>query len=352
MMYTLGIDIGTTNIEYALADDHGKIVYSISRKNPLSSFGLDVMTRISRACEGKLDLMSTTLKDVLKQDIDNITAKSVITTTDINSINIAANTTMVHILMNYDCENLGKYPFSPVHTESIKSESNLLGLADGISLPVNITRGFSAFVGGDIYSGLKTLPSCDDYLFIDMGTNAEMVLTVGSEIYITSAAAGPAFETCAPGHASDAIDALSDMLSLNVMDETGLLSDEYFDSGYDSRNIHFSQKKIRDFQMAKSAVRTGIDLLTAQIDNSLKNTLRIYIAGNFGYNLNISNCIRLGMFPEWFKENAIAVSNTSLKGTLLGNIELEEFLSDKKIKEIYLANLPDFNDMYISNMNF
>ena len=81
--------------------------------------------------------------------------------------------------------------------------------------------------------------------------------------------------------------------------------------------MDFSQKKIRDFQMAKSAVRTGIDLLTAQIDNSLKNTLRIYIAGNFGYNLNISNCIRLGMFPEWFKENAIAVSNTSLKGILI-----------------------------------
>ena len=58
------------------------------------------------------------------------------------------------------------------------------------------------------------------------------------------------------------------------------------------------------------------------------------------------------MFPEWFDKNATAVGNTSLKGTLLDNKELEEFLADKKIKEIYLANLPDFNELYISNMNF
>lgn len=352
MMYTLGIDIGTTNIEYALADDLAKIVYQKSRKNPLSNFGLDVMTRISRACEGKLDMMSQTLKDALSQDIDNIVRESGISIADVKSINIAANTTMIHILMNYDCENLGKYPFSPVRTDAIQGDSSIIGLTDKISLPVNITQGFSAFVGGDIYSGLKTLPSCDDYLFIDMGTNAEMVLVTGSNIYITSAAAGPAFETCAIGHASDAIDALADMLSLNIMDESGLLDDEYFANGYDCLNLHFSQKKIRDFQMAKSAVRTGIDLLTSQIDNSYKQMLRIYIAGNFGYNLNISNCIRLGMFPEWFDKNATAVGNTSLKGTLLDNKELEEFLADKKIKEIYLANLPDFNELYISNMNF
>ena len=225
MMYTLGIDIGTTNIEYALADDLTKIVYQKSRKNPLSNFGLDVMTRISRACEGKLDMMSQTLKDALSQDIDNIVRKSGISIADVKSINIAANTTMVHILMNYDCENLGRYPFSPVHTDAIQSDSSIIGLTDKISLSVNITQGFSAFVGGDIYSGLKTLPTCDDYLFIDMGTNAEMVLVTGSNIYITSAAAGPAFETCAIGHASDAIDALADMLSLNVMDESGLLDD-------------------------------------------------------------------------------------------------------------------------------
>ena len=352
MMYTLGIDIGTTNIEYALADEHGKIVCNDSKKNPLSSYGLDVMTRISRACEGKLDEMCHTLRDALKDNINIIVSDSLISIADINCINLAANTTMVHILMNYDCENLGKYPFSPVHTESIKSDSIALELTKGISISVNITQGFSAYVGGDIYSGLKTLPSCDDYLFIDMGTNAEMVLTIGSDIYITSAAAGPAFETCSKGHASDAIDGLADMLSLNVMDDTGLLADEYFDCGYDSHNIHFSQKKIRDFQMAKSAVRTGIDLLINQIDTKLKDTLHIYIAGNFGYNLDIINCIKLGMFPEWFAKKATVVGNTSLKGTLLDNGELETHLLDKKIKEIYLANLPDFNDLYISNMNF
>lgn len=353
MTHILGIDIGTTNIEYALADDSGKIIFEKLTPNPLSRYGLDVMTRITRANEGKLDEMCDLLRETLRDDIRTILKKSACLITDLLSINIAANTTMVHILMDYDCKQLGSFPFSPVHTEAVKTDSKALGLTDEIPVLVNITRGFSAYVGGDIYSGLKTLPSCDDMLFIDMGTNAEMVLMLGSEMFITSAAAGPAFETCAKGHASDAIDGLAKMLSTGIMDETGLLSDEYFDNGYDCNGIHFSQKKIRDFQMAKSAIRTGIDLLISQVGDDITGALQVYVAGNFGFNIDTDNCISLGMFPSWFKGKTTAVGNTSLKGTVISSSDdhLKE-LEDKKIREIYLADLPDFNELYISNMNF
>jgi len=366
MSYILGIDIGTTNIEYAFADSFGHIKSNKCVRNPLSRFGLDVMTRITRANEGRLDEMAGLLRTSLKEAISTMLAQSNLTVTDIQCINIAANTTMVHILMNYDCTYLGKYPFSPVHTEAISTDSLILGInpvssTSGISLdypiPVNITRGFSAFVGGDIYSGLKTLPDCDDYLFIDLGTNAEMVLLLGSTAYITSAAAGPAFETCAVGHATDAIDGLVYMLDHYIVDDTGLLSDEYFDQGYDYQNMHFSQKKIRDIQMAKSAIRTGIELLIKE-SSADTSALKVYIAGTFGYNLNIPNSIRLGMFPSWFNNCSTAVGNTALKGTFLSKDDTVfntcyQNISDKiKIREIVLANIPDFNDLYIEYMNF
>lgn len=347
MANLLGIDIGTTNIEYAyLSSDSDNISLYIER-NPLARYGLDVMTRITKANSGLLEEMGNVLRESISKKISEINH-------DIDSIKIAANTTMVHLLMKYDCTNLGSFPFSPVHLEEIQTKATELGLSSD-DIPVIITPGLSAFVGGDIVSGLCTINDNDNFLLIDLGTNAEMVLVKGNVAYITSAAAGPAFETCSYGHATDAIDGLVYMLESDVMDETGLLDDEYFDNGYDCNNMHFSQKKIRDFQMAKSAIRTGIDLLVGAA-NSIsasrfsKDNLKIYIAGTFGAHLNIANAIRLGMFPEWFEGKCEALGNTSLAGTLTDENEYTIF--QKEIREIVLANLPDFNDYYISNMNF
>lgn len=346
MSYFVGIDIGTTNIEMALTDDKGIVLAQNCVRNPLTSYGLDVMTRISKACNGKLDEMTAMLRRGLREQLYTLLSSVFIALTDILHIRIAANTTMVHILMNYDCTNLGIFPFTPVHIEPLTVDSEILDLSRDFSIPVDITGGFSAFVGGDIYSGLKTIPCCDDYLFIDLGTNAEMVLSAGDTMYITSAAAGPAFETCTRGHATDAIDGLTYMLDTGIIDETGLLVDKFFDTGYDFNGLHFSQKKIRDMQMAKSAIRTGIDLLLHEASADT-GTLRIYIAGTFGYNLNMENSIRLGMFPVSFTGHTVPVGNTSLKGTFIS-----EDVPVKKIREIVLANLPDFNDLYLQNISF
>lgn len=340
----LGIDIGTTNIEYCV---DGSFEESIVIENPLKKYGLDVMTRINHANNGKLSEMSSCLRDTLAQCVACAVDLRCDASDVLQEIRIAANTTMVHILMNYDCTNLGSFPFSPVHIEPICVSAKELGI--DIEVPVYITPGMSAFVGGDIVSGLSTLSVKDNLLFVDLGTNAEMVAVYSGKTYITSAAAGPAFETCARGYASVAIDGMVAMLESGVMDETGLLSDEFFDNGYDSRGIHFSQKKIRDFQMAKSAIRTGIELLCKMINMVDKQKVRVHIAGTFGNNLNIDNAIRLGMFPEWFKGQTVVVGNTSLQGTFINK---ECKTANWDFEEIVLANHPDFNDCYISNMNF
>ena len=114
----LGIDIGTTNIEFAVTDISSNDISLSVMPNPLSKYGLDVMTRISKANDGKLDEMSTLLRLFLHDKISEI-----VDVNNLTQIRIAANTTMVHILMSYDCTNLGAFPFSPVHIEKIHSSS-------------------------------------------------------------------------------------------------------------------------------------------------------------------------------------------------------------------------------------
>jgi len=345
----LAIDIGTTNIEYEIFGDISKTFIC---KNACSKYGLDVMTRIDKANSGLLSDISNTLRTQIKSDIAGYIY---------DNIYISANTTMVHLLMGYSCENLGRYPFTPVHTDSITTTASEIGISDS-NCAVYITNGLSAFVGGDIVSGLSTLPTeSDSYLFLDLGTNAEMVLKYKDTLFITSAAAGPAFETHSKGYASRAIDGLVLMLNMSIIDETGLMTDDYFDIGYtytsvsfarnEESDILFTQKKVRDLQMAKSAVKTGIELLLREAGVNARDLDCIYLAGAFGSNLNIYNACRIGLLPDAFISlNIKALGNTSLKGAK--KHASKEFLDNKKIREIYLNNLSDFDRLFIDNMNF
>lgn len=348
-MKRLAIDIGTTNIEYDMFDtDAGQSIFSLRVPNCNLSFGLDVMTRIDKACSGRLGEMSDALRCQLLTDICSMGQKP-------DVICVAANTTMLHILMKYDCTPLSAFPFSPVHTEAVKTNSGFLGITDGYSVPVITCPGLNAFVGGDIVSGLSALhfDKNDNILFMDLGTNAEMVYITKNVVYISSASAGPAFETCSAGRGSDAVEALAYMLKNNVIDETGLLKDEFFESGYDYKGIHFSQRKIRDFQMAKSAIRTGLDILLGTANASSDN-VHLIIAGNFGNSLDTDSAIRIGMLPDCHFQSIECMGNTALKGALKGFDfdTVPSVLTNKKIEEIHLANFPDFNDLYIHNLNF
>lgn len=354
MAYIIGIDIGTTNIEYAFINQYEEKLINYIERNPLSQYGQDVMTRITKANDGLLKEMSIILRHSLNLQIERIISYK---PNQDYRIRIAANTTMVHILMGYDCTNLAGFPFEPVHTEEIETISDALDFYEK-NIPVTITPGLSAFIGGDIVSGLSTLPKKDNFLFIDLGTNAEMVLVQGNDAYLASAAAGPAFETCTYGHATDALDGLTYMLQKGIVDENGLLSDEYFEKGFDYREMHFTQRKIRDLQMAKAAIRTGIDYLFSEYENKtdiavsniINPDFKIYIAGTFGANLNVINAIYIRMFPDWFSCRCKLLGNTSLAGTLSSFKEYDIY--NKNLHHIQLANMPDFQKRYINNINF
>lgn len=390
--FAIGVDLGTTTLALALVDlAEGKVLDNYTAINPQRVYGADVVSRIKSSNEGKLNILSQLVREELKMGVLYLLDRQDIISESLEKIVISGNTTMVHLLMGYPCQGLGSYPFTPVNLNVINTfTDNLFDLDDRI--PVMIFPGISVFVGGDITAGL--LASGIDRedkpcLFIDLGTNGEMAVGNKEKILVTSTAAGPAFEggniSCGIGSVSGAIchvtiedgqlsyDTINDepavgicgtgvielgseLLDEGIIDSTGLLIDPYFDKGYEIAGMKFIQKDIRELQMAKSAIRSGVDILVRRFGLSYEDIDKVYIAGGFGYHLDIEKAINIGLLPKVLINKTRAVGNTSLSGTIDAMRDSDEEARMNHIvstsEEIHLSNEEDFNELFIKYMTF
>ena len=390
-LYKIAIDLGSTTIAYELfCTGTGETIRSLSTTNPQRLYGADIVSRIEQSNNGRGELLRDILRQQMRRDMKTLTEK--IKPENIQSIAISANTVMVHLFMGYSCEGLGKYPFAPYTLEGIKTNARKVNLMDE-TIPVRITEGISAYVGGDVLVGLgsqKFFSERKISLLIDLGTNAEMALFDGKgKLYVTSAPAGPAFEaaniSCGVGSVEGAVnsiciennvsqwttigekkpigfcgsgilEAVYELLKNGLMDETGLLCDAYFETGYPVGNLTITQQDIRQIQLAKSAVFSAIQILLQKAGVAPKQVEQIYLAGSFGYHLNVEKAVGIGLLPLEFTGKIKAVGNTSLQGTKelsLGRF-YEKDLEDMKdmCEEIYLSNETDFQSIFMENMNF
>ena len=390
--YAIAIDIGTTTLAFALVNlSEGEIIERYSAVNPQRVYGSDVISRIKASNEGNLHRLSMLIRGELFTGFKSLLNKQRIELKTVKKIIISGNTTMIHLLMGYSCEGLGVYPFTPINTGIIYTFTDDLFATD-IRVPIMILPGISVFVGGDITAGLlacgidRAFKPC---LFIDLGTNGEIALGNRERIMVTSTAAGPAFEGgnissgvgSIPGAiysvtidednisyetiddepplglcGTGVIELVSELLKQEIIDTTGLLRDPYFDNGYKLAGINFSQKDIRELQMAKGAIRAGVEILINRFGISYEQLDRVYIAGGFGYHLNIDKAIHIGLLPNTLLNKTIAVGNTSLSGAILalGNNDIldrvEHLISFSE--EIHLSNDEDFNDLFVRYMSF
>ena len=273
--------------------------------------------------------------------------------------------------MGYDSSGLGKYPFIPVNLDMICEPLDVILQTENViaekkrNPAVTIFPGVSAFVGGDVVSGMYALDfdkKNEISLLIDLGTNGEIALGNKDRILVTSTAAGPAFECGSIGWGSEMIETAALLLENGIMDETGLLADEYFDKGYpmtyteEGEQIYFTQKDIRSLQLAKAAIRAGVETLLLRYGVTVEQISKVYIAGGFGYFLNTEKAAVIGMLSKEMALKAETVGNSSLAGVY-------KFLYDdggsKAIdtikavsQEIVLAEDTAFNDFYMNSMLF
>ena len=380
------IDIGTTTVAFELVTHQGTLK-TYKTINPQRRFGLDVLSRIEASNRGRNDELASVIRYTLINGYSEVTKEF----GDTKKIVIAGNTTMVHLLMNYSCKPLGEYPFKSEHLNTIKTTFDKV--TDSRISPVEtvICGGISAFVGGDIVSGLYM---CDFdksdkvNMFIDLGTNGEMAIGDTKKILVTSTAAGPAFEggriSCGVGSVDGAvcgvdlktgtlktigdkppvglcgtgiIELVSELLDKGIIDNTGLLNDDYFVSGYKvTEDVIFTQNDIRQVQMAKAAVRAGIESLMKNYGAGFDDIDTVYLAGGFGYGLSIEKACNMGILPREFIGKTKVIGNSSLGGCAKycsctdGDERIERIKGISS--EISLGNSEEFNRLYIEYMNF
>ncbi len=347
--YLICIDLGTTTLVAALYDEDGEKIDEITMLNPQRAYGADVVSRLSAAADkailGQLrKLIWNALENmilILKEEVEyGHTLRGC----------IAGNTVMTALLLGLDTEGLSKAPFYVKDKGPFK-----VIIADTECEAVN---SLAPFVGGDITAGIMAMGITDskEYsMLIDLGTNAEIVLGNCKNLFVTSAACGPAFEGTMEdgGFGADLIMGVSKLLDEGIVDKTGLICDEYFDKGVKTMGVRITQNNIRALQLAKAAVRTGIDVLLDKAHIEADAVKNIYISGGFGYYLDILSAVNIGLIPKQFEDKTHTAGNTALAGChafATGGKEVNDRLYT--VNTINLALDSDFSDIFLKNLEF
>lgn len=398
---SVALDIGTTTISARLVDlDTLQVLGTISQLNDQRSFGADVISRIGAARQGKTGelfaLINRQTQRILASFMEQWNIKN------IAQLTVSGTTTMLHLFLNADPSGMGELPFTSVFLEAKEVDGQSLSLS---AERVTVLPSIAAFIGGDITAGLAVLDILNTpgpALFIDIGTNGEMALVNGGTILCCSTAAGPAFEgaeiSCGVGgikgavsavelsdaaahaaaHAGAAgantvsvttignappvgicgsglVDAVAVMLKQGIIDDTGFMGGP--ETGYSiAPGVSITGRDIRQFQLAKSAIMSGINILCKNSGLNAADMRSVFIAGGFGFYINKHSAIAAGIFPQAFLNSLVICGNLSLQGAM-------EYLTVRDFPDrcrriidrcsvIDLARDPCFTDEFADNMRF
>lgn len=398
--YMIAIDIGTTTLAVSLVDSAGgQSVQVYTTMNRQRSYGADVIARIQASCDGKGEELQRLIREDLLTGIREVLEKAHVQEAQVGEIAIAGNTTMGHLLMGLSCKTLGVAPFTPVDI-SLRDHvafEEVFGM-DEYHIPVLLLPGISTYVGADITAGMLSLDFVKRdgiAVLIDLGTNGEMAVGNREKILVTSTAAGPAFEggniSCGVGSVAGAISDVTidgtnvryetiggqppvgicgtgaiavtaELLRNEWIDETGLLDEDYFDDGFllaqdaQGEPIAFTQKDVREMQLANAAVRAGLETLLVRYGITYDEIDKVYLAGGFGYKMNLEKAVSIGLIPRELSDKVEAVGNSSLSGArdaLLLKDATEQLNKLCQIaEEVNLSTDKKFNEFYMEYMMF
>ena len=393
LCYGLAIDLGTTTLVVELIDlNSGKSIDILASKNSQTQFGADVVSRIGFSISDESNLLK--LKDAvlenLNHKISELLKRHTIPTSSVYEIVLSGNTTMNHILLELPLQSLARTPFNALFTALPELSAASCGFSIHPHGKLFVVPNIRSFVGGDISAGLiasDLLNKDGNFLFIDLGTNGEIVLKTDTGIVATSTAAGPAFEgmniSCGmlalPGAiykientiplrtetiqdqsalglcGTGLIDAVAVALKQELLSLKGKILDESNKITL-TQEISLTQKDIRELQLAVAAVRSGIRMIMEKKSLSLDLLDGILIAGAFGNYLNISNSIQIGLLPAIPEEKIHFVGNSSIAGAkallISSPLRAEAKTLSKKIEFFSLATNVQFQEYFVDSLDF
>lgn len=379
----LAVDIGTTTVAAYLYDlVSGTCLASRGAMNAQRAYGADVISRIRNAAEpGGLEALSR----VIREQIRDLARALCPHTGRISCVSIAGNTVMEHLFSGLSPESIGVAPFAPLSL--FGGEGPAADSLDGFSpdCRLYLCPAVAGYVGGDITAGLLSsgaYRSEGQVLFIDVGTNGEMALGNRDGFLCCATAAGPAFEGAEIAYGSPArdgainavardmsytvlgggkprsicgsglIDAVAALLYQEIIDETGRMEGERYVFG---NGVYLSGKDVRRLQLAKAAVRAGIETLLEKTGTGYDGIGEVLIAGGFGAYLRTESACAIGLLPPALLEKTRHVGNSAGRGAAMaltaeGRRELEHVRSLCRYEE--LSGSAVFNDRYIEAMMF
>ena len=391
--FGLAVDVGTTTLVMELVDvESGKTVDLEAALNSQSARGADVISRITHALSGTenaAELRGLVLES-LNQMVRRLLVRNRISPSSVYEAVVSGNTAMNHLMLGVPVDTLARAPYHAVFSRLPCLDTADVGLGIHPRGKVYFSPNIKSYVGGDISSGflasgLAGRAGC--FLFIDLGTNGEIVLKAGEDIMATSTAAGPAFEgmniSCGSPALPGAIYRAEDSGVLRVFTianspprgicGTGLIDliavfrarGEIAAAGAIqggtgnlavAEGLTLTQNDIRQVQLACAAVKSGIRLMLKAAALSAERLDGIYVAGAFGNYLNIANAQAIGLLPTIAGDKVVFVGNSSLAGArrlLVAKGERDQLESlAAGIRYVSLASDPEFQDQFIRSLEF
>ena len=421
-LFGVAFDLGTTTVVATLLDlTTGTPLAVRSTSNKQQPFGADVITRISSVMmDAKaLERLSSLAHDTLAELTCEICAEAGVALGEVYEVAVAGNATMTHILLGVDPEQLGMAPFvlsTRVFPEVLASD---IGLSIHPRARAVVFPAFGAYVGGDVTAGLLATGMDRDHrtrLFIDIGTNCEIVLGSDDRLLATAAPAGPAFEgasiRCGMRAAQGAIeavkmgaddvairvigdgepagicgsglvDAVAELLAAGLLDTTGRFVDDDLarqvapaladrlrmvgtervfvlhwagnprDPG---GSIYLTQRDVRELQFAKAAIATGWSLLLGDAGVGPPDIQQVLLAGSFGSYLSPASAVRLGLVPTLPVTRVVSAGNVAGEGAKMALLSLRERAGAlallDEVAYVELSDRPDFNDRFVDELAF
>jgi uncharacterized 2Fe-2S/4Fe-4S cluster protein (DUF4445 family) len=420
--FGIAFDLGTTTVVATLLDlSTGTPAGVESTLNKQQPFGADVITRISATMmdPGALDKLQNLAAETMAELAQAVCAQGGVEPSEVYEVAVAGNATMTHLVLGIDPEPLGMAPFIMAtrrYPEVLAADLGLGGTVHPRARAV-VFPAFGAYAGGDITAGLLAAGMDRDArvrLFVDIGTNCEIVLGNREWLLATAAPAGPAFEgaaiRCGMRAADGAIEVVTmtpDELSLKVIGDaepqglcgsglvdavTGLVRAGLLDPsgrfisqeqaaaiapGLAGRltqigkervfvlhwrgpaaedGIYLSQRDVRELQFAKAAIATGWQILLEEAGLTAADVRQVLLAGSFGSYLSPASAIRIGLVPDVPVMRVVPAGNVAGEGAKMALLSLRERAGGlallEEVRYVELSDRAGFNDRFVEQLPF
>lgn len=411
--YGLTIDIGTTTLAGYLLDlTTGRELAVRSRMNPQKSFGADVISRIKHVHEhgeeGLKELQEAVVSEINAM-IRQLCQAAKVNSAQIYKVTVAGNPTMMHLFAATDPSNIDHSPYTPVLRDGLSLSAEELGLEINPEARVYLLPAISGYVGADITAGVLFTGLYQSEklgLFVDIGTNAEIVLGNKGKLLACSTPAGPAFEGARIKHGMNAIpgaiahvsldgdelklevigngipkgicgsgliDLAAELLKMELINERGDLlaqddlpfskrimlgenSQLQFLVSDGAKPIYLTQQDIRELQLAKGAIRSGVEIVLHEQGITYDEVDVVYLAGAFGNYVRRESVLQIGLLPPFPLEKIKPVGNAAGQGAKLCLLNRNKWAEVQAIAQevqyFELSYCKDFNQVFIESLYF